>query len=462
MNEIIKSAVDGAGKLLSDIRADGWVNILTGLGDALRDKTRSWLFQRNYEIPLDTLEATYYGDDLAAKIVGAVVEEAMRRGFEIDRQGSELDDVGEKRLCDAVKRLELAEKYKQAATWGRLFGGAALWFGAVDGYADDQPLNEERIRAVEFVHVLDRRELTPVMYYSNPRSPKFGKPQTYRVNMSGRALSSGAVDMVVHESRLILFPGVMTSAREQARIQGWDHSVLQRVYDVLVGVNSNWSSVGYLMQDASQAVYKVKGLVAMLAGGNEAAVKSRFELIELGRSVARAIVLDADGEEFERKQTPLAGIPDIIDRSWQRAAAAGEMPITRMFGMSPGGLNATGESDDRNWTNQAAQFQEQVLAPRLTRGVRLVARAEKLDPLKWGVCFKPLRQPTEEEIAKTRKTEAETAHIYITDRVIDPAKLAEQRFGASGYSAEIVVKPGDAPPPVTAQTTPPKLPAPNA
>ncbi len=48
-------------------------------------------------------------------------------------------------------------------------------------------------------------------------------------------------------------------------------------------------------------------------------------------------------------------------------AGAAEIPATRLFGRSPQGLNATGESDLKNYYERIAQLQETYLRPALER-----------------------------------------------------------------------------------------------
>ena len=423
------------GKLVNAVRSDGWVNSVTGLGLATRDKVMQGRFYGMAQVSDEVLEAMYYGDDLAARIVSAPVDEAMRQGFEVE-PASEEDDAGESALWDACEAMGVAGKFAEAATWGRLFGGAALWMGANDGGETSAPLRDEAVRSFDFLHVLDKRELTPLTYYSDPAHAMFGKVETYQVNLSSRALGLATVVAVVHESRLILFGGAPTSARERAKMMGWDHSVLHSVYGALLQANANWQSVSYLMSDASQAVYKVKGLIELLAAGQEDTMRTRMETVEMGRSVSRAIIVDAEGESFERQATPLGGLPEMIDRTWQRLASAAHIPLTVLMGTSPAGLNATGESDTRNWYDQVKAYQEHALLPRMTHLVRCIARGIGLDPLAWEVCFPSLWQTTEKEKAELRKLVAEVDAVYIDKGVLMPEEVALSRFGASGYSTE--------------------------
>lgn len=431
-------------KIRSALRLDGWANTLTGLGLSTRDKVTASTFYTCQQLADESLESLYYGDDLAHRIVSALVDEAMRQGFEVEEAGEGESEEGgedetEAKLYDECERLGVAEKLTEAAIWGRLFGGSALWVGANDGQDSDAPLVEERISAVDFIHVLDKREMTPITYYSDPAAAQFGQVETYRVDLGARALGVATVTATVHASRLVIFPGAPTSARQRAKLAGWDHSVLHAVYEVLRATQSNWQSVQHLMSDASQAVYKVKGLIELIAAGQEDTMRARMELVEQGRSVSRAIILDAEGEDFTRQATPLSGIPDILDRSMQRLSAAACMPMTVLWGMSPAGMNATGESDTRMWYDQVKAYQEKVLRPRLLRVVRLMAQSIGADPLVWEVCFPSLWQQSEKEKAEVRKLVAETDAIYIDKEVLLPEEVALSRFGVSGYSSETQV-----------------------
>jgi phage-related protein (TIGR01555 family) len=419
-----------------ETRNDGWASTVTGIGTAVRDKAQSYAFTGCQQVSDEVLEAMYYGDDLANRIVSAPVDEAMRQGFELEPadETKPKDDAEEGKLWDACEALSVPRKFAEAATWGRLFGGAALWMGANDGAKSDEPLSLERAKSFDFLHVLDKRDMTPLSFYVDPASPKFGHVEKFQVTLS--AMGGTTVTAVVHESRLILFGGAPTSARERAKMNGWDHSVLHAVYDTLRMANANWAAVSTLMGDASQAVYKVKGLIETLAAGEESTMRERMEMVEYGRSTLRALIMDADGEDFTRIATPMGGLPEMVDRSWQRVASGSRTPMTVLFGMSPAGMNATGESDTRHWYDQVKSYQEHDLRPRLLRLVRAIAVGIGLDPLAWDVCFPSLWQTTEKERAEVRKLVADTDAVYIAQGVLLPEEVALSRFGASGYSTE--------------------------
>ena len=54
-------------------------------------------------------------------------------------------------------------------------------------------------------------------------------------------------------------------------------------------------------------------------------------------------------------------------------AGAAEIPATRLFGRSPQGMNATGESDLKNYYDMIASLQERLLRPALEKLLPVMA-----------------------------------------------------------------------------------------
>ena len=416
------------------IRRDGWYNTLTGLGDALRDKSQSTAFYSSGTLSDIELDALFNDNDLAETIVSAVVDDALRQGIEIESEESD-DDEREAEIGKRCDALDVVGSLAMAATMGRLFGGAAIYPVLDDGAEPQEPLDVERVREVYSLLVLDRRQLQPVSWYVDPASGKIGQVEAYQLQItSGNTYGSP----IVHESRLVMFGGLRTTRTRKQHLGGWDRSALQPAYDVLRKTGASFDGAMQLMSDMSQAVWKIKGLIEMFGADQEEAVRTRMAATELGRSSFRAIMLDAEGEDFERVATPMTGVSDMLTAGWQRLAAATSprMPLTRLFGMSPGGLNATGESDMRNWYDQVKAFQTIDLSPRANRLVQLIARSlGEQEPERFSACFPSLWQMTPKEQAEIEKLAAEKDAIYITAAVLLPEEVALSRYGDGNFSA---------------------------
>jgi len=434
-------------RLAADIakksRTDSWVSAVTGLGGS-RDKSISYEMAYDALLTQPQMDALYQGDDLAATIVDALVEDALSKGIEIT--GEETGD-----LARAFEAMGGADLFVDAATWGRLYGGGAIFMATKDARYD-LPLGEKH-GPLLYPLVLDRFEMQPATYYTDALSPRFGEVKTYRITpgSQGAAQSGEMVGREIHESRFVFFGGARTTRRTRQRNGGWDVSVLQRALSVLRDAGANWRSSVFALQDLSQSVFKIQGLIEMIAEGKKDELLTRMELVDMSRSVARAVVLDAEMEEFSTVgSTNLAAVPAILDKTFSRVASVAHMPLTRLMGVSPGGLNATGESDLSWWYGQVDVYRELELKPKVMAFLRVLARSLGIATDGLDVTFPPLWQMSDLEQANLRKAVADTDVAYINAGVLLPEEVALSRFGSGAWSGETTVNldvPRDAAPP---------------
>lgn len=413
----------------AQLRQDGWVNVLTGLGTALRDKRKATTFQSGYLLTDSELEDLYHHDDIAARVCDVVPEEMMRSGFDLTVEGGDQDG---NKVMQRWEELGAHEAFVEAMVWGRAFGGGGIYLGVEDGKRpDDEPL-PERIERVQFLTVFDKRQLVPRRYYQDPFGMKYGKPETYVVYPT-----HGGEPREVHETRLIVFGGARTSAWRKRNNGGWGYSVLQRMWDALTQFADSFGGVAHLMTDLSQAVFKFKDLMSLIAGEQEdQTIAKRMELIELSRSVCRSVLLDSE-EDFERKPTPLTGVPETLQLFQLRLCAAARMPATLLFGREPAGMNATGESDTRWWYNLLESDRETYLKPQIKRLLSVLwAEQEGGAPAEWGITFRGLWEPTQKEQAEIRKMTSEADKIDIDSGILTPEEVALSRYTPHGYSTE--------------------------
>jgi phage-related protein (TIGR01555 family) len=415
-------------------RADGWQNYLTGLGTSL-DKAHLASFQFGFELDHETCAEMITKDDIAGRIASARPNEMLRKGYEL-KIADESDADLATEFAKQAEELNLDGHIRDALIWGGGLGGSVMMVGADDGQKLSEPLNEERIRSVDFLNVIDCRYARPSRYYADPNQPNFGRPSSYWItNVEG-----GAPVAEVHESRVIRFGGALTDIRARRRRLGWDFSVLQKPYDKMKQFDQAFKAAGHMLTDASQGVYSIAGLFQMIASGQRDALQSRMSLLDENRSVARALVLDKDGETFDYKARSFAGLPEVLDKFMLLLASAAEMPVAILMGRSPAGMNATGESDFQAWYDVIAADQTHVLLPKLKRLYKILALA-KAGPsggkeVPFAFKFRPLKEMTDAETATLRKTTAETDQIYITAAVLTPEEVALSRFGKSEWSPE--------------------------
>jgi phage-related protein (TIGR01555 family) len=417
-------------------RFDSWANTLTGVGNALGKNNLTFSIGANDYLSLQDFENIYSFDGLAARVVDAVPKHALRHGFTVQTGDAQTDS----RVNASVEALRLCESVTKAWTWGRLYGGGGLYLGCDDGNAPDEPLDEDNIRSFRWITDVDRRDLYPLTWERDPNSPRFGMPLLYVLTRMGGNASD---TLHVHHSRVVRFEGVTPTRRRRLALQGWGESVLQRVYSELQAARSAFAASGVLLQEASQGVLKVKDLMDMMAADDSSDTMSRrLALMDQSRSVAKALLLDADGESFERVDVgSLTGVVDVMDRFVNMLAATSGIPVTVLMGQAPAGLNATGDSDIRNWYDELAAERQRVPKARIERVVRLLCaakdgptRGEVPEALKVG--FPPLYQMTPGEQADLELKVAQRDQAYITTQVLTPEEVAVSRFRPEGWSAE--------------------------
>jgi hypothetical protein len=397
-------------------RSDGWGNVITGLMTG-RDKRRGAVQQYRPMVDLEARE-WWLGDDIAKRIIETLPKLAMHRGYDLKIADDEDREMSEQ-LVAKMEDLQFDQKVTKAMMMKRAYGGAAL-FPVIDGAQDDLrlPIDLTRIRNVVALHLLEPRELLPTSWYTDLRNPKFGTPERF---MFIPVLTGGVPPpqtlSEIHESRLILFQGTKVSRLYQPgdRI-GWGDSVLTPIRDVIMDFGLAWSSASALLQDFAQAVLKIEGLANLITTDQDKVARARIEQIDFIRSVMRMIVIDKN-DEFSREETPISGLAQLLDRFCVRMAAGADMPITWLMGQSPAGLNSTGESD-REIMYDRARAEQHETEPQIEQGIRLVMLSsegpcEGKEPDVWGINFRPLSSPDDQDIAKTHNLDAVSDDYYI-------------------------------------------------
>jgi len=427
--------------LAQTVREDGWINTVSGIGTT-RDKTVAGFYCPEITVSDIELEALYYHEDLAAKIVDKRPDEAFRKGYRLEGEGVEdLADLQE----DAEEHLNLDTHIQNAWRWARLFGSALVIMGINDGQAMDQPVNEKAIKGVDFLNVIDRRFVRVASYYADPLAKHYGDPDMYEIFQLSDSLPSSQVQAAgltglarVHASRVLRFDGVITDRRKSRQLAGWSYSVLQRVYNTLRGFGTSFQAAALLLNEASQGVFKIEGLISMIAGNQKGALLERMALVDQSKSIARSILLDSATEDYTRVATSFGGIPETLDRFIQRMAAAADMPVTVLMGISPAGLNATGQSDMRLWYDSIAADQDKTLTCKLLTLYRYLAIAdgftpEEIESLK--ISWLPLYEMSEQEEADIYQKTASADKTYFDIGAIQPEEIAIARWGQGKFSA---------------------------
>ncbi len=409
---------------------DGIVNVLSGSGTD-RAKTAWNQFKDLPPLDMATLEALYANNAVAKIIVDRLVEDSLREGFCLERvEPLESDEEDAEAIMKRWEELQEGEsRFMRGAKWGRLFGGGGLILGCRDGGSLLEELTDENVAKVEFIKDVDRQQLNAVAWYVD------GRPMLYDYQpvLQGAPPDAHPLPIRIHASRVMLFPGASTTAERRRQNQGWDLSVLQAVYEVLLAYEAMWDSIDNQLADASQAVFKLSGLIQSLAedGGRED-VRTRLALMDMGRSNARAIVLDAGNdmgegkEEFEVvERAGLGGLDKVQQNYFTRIAAVSDTPESILLGTAPGGDSATGDLERAMWFGRADAYRRNVLEPRILRVVRMLSKELKLkNPDGWKIVWPELEKMSPMDAQTTAKMAVDSAVALITAQSVLPEEVA--------------------------------------
>jgi len=421
---------------------DGWSNLVAGL-NAITAKKKSTHHTPDTLLSEDELESIYTEDGLGARVINLMPEDMFREGWQYDFP--ELDDIAKKDLQEkykaAMENIEAHQKCMEALQWARLKGGAAIFIGITDGMFLDQPLNPSKIKSFEKLKVLDTSseiDLKKTIFQKDPTRPRFGLPEYYAVNFDVNDTLQETV--MVHHTRIIEFHGVRLPAKTKRRLtpeqRYWGITVLQRAEEHLKIIGSSIASIDQLLYEISVGKYKIKNLANILSTpeGKEL-IQRRVEVQDMLRSVFRSQYIDAE-EEFTRDNVSFASVPEILYIIFMLISADTGYPITRLFGVSPAGMNATGESDMRNYYDAVRSAQELILQPILLRLVRIISQWQNIEEP--YIEFNPLETMNEKQKAEleklkadTEKQKADTFRAYIDAGIMEPYEARFLEFGTT-------------------------------
>jgi phage-related protein (TIGR01555 family) len=415
---------------------DSMRNFLAGFGMPGKDKAASQRFVLDI-IDQDQLQAAYRCDWLSRKIVDIPAFDSCRAWREWEADNEQIEKIEE-----AEKNLGLQRKLMQALIRARLYGGAAMLIG-IDGQKFEDELDPESVGKddLTFVHVVSRYEIEAGALIRDITSPWFGEPSYYKrtnpamaateklnppLEESGLGYKPGS-QLTIHPSRVVKLVGLDYPDLMQSP-DPWGDSALQPVIDAIRAAGLVNSSIAAMIAEAKLDVIKVPGLLEMVSteAGTEK-LKERFSFSMSAKSTVNTTLIDG-AEEWERIALAFSNMDAVMGMYLSIASGAADIPATRLLGKSPDGMNATGDSDTRNYYDRLASDQVVRLQPALTRlDEVLIRHALGSRPDEVHYKWKPLWQMDEAQKSEVWLRKAQTHKIDVDTGLINPDILREVR-----------------------------------
>lgn len=385
-------ALDAFSNVLARLGA-GTPNLLEGTEYSLQRMSRDF----------NTLNALYRESWIVRRIIDVIPADMLKNWITIT---SGLDPNVEKRLSLTLRRTQLIDKLKRGMQWGRLYGGAlGVMLVKHQGYDLSQPLQLDWIMPGDFAGLLIFDRWNGV----NPSSeliedisdPDYGYPKYYTVTDP-----AGGGSVKIHHSRVVRFTGNTLPFWEEIAEMQWGASVVESIFDELrKRDNVSWN-IAQLTFMANIRVLKMQDLGQLLAATDNESQAELLRTLEaqnmLLNNMGMQVMDAADG--LETHQYTFGGLADCYQQFIMDISGAAEIPVTRLFGRSPSGLNATGESDLQNYYNMIAEKQESYLRPILNKVLPpfIISTLGSL-PDDFDFEFDPVAEPSDKERADLAK-----------------------------------------------------------
>lgn len=369
--------------------------------------------------------AAYSRGGLMARIVDLPAELATSRGITIDNGGEG--------ISSELDRLGALEALSDALRWSLLDGGGAVVVMTQDGGGLAEALDPARVQFIEELRVVSVLDIKAgPNTYTDPQKLNYGWPTTYEVRFN-----AGTQYVPVHESRIVEVPGAarLASTDDISRIPWAGQPIGRAIIDAVERYRNGVKWAEKLLERSQQAVHRMTGLASMLMARQEAVVRARIDLVDSNRSALNGVAVDAE-DDYTITSASLAGVKDTIGELEVAVAAETGLPVTVLFGRSPGGLNATGDSDWDIVYQQVGQLQRRRLRRPLERIVSLIYAQTTVQmerPDNWHIEFNPLEVLNSQQTAEMENKQADTLNKVATaikTLVVDAAALSQDQATA--------------------------------
>lgn len=228
--------------------------------------------------------------------------------------------------------------------------------------------------------------------------------------------SADGAQVEIHPSRLVIFNGSQQPDEDivTSTYAGWGDSVLLSVVDAIKQADGTAANIASLVFEAKVNVIRIPDFMQNLGNAEyRAKILERYTLAATAKGINGDLLLDKE-EEYEQKTASFATLPEVLMSFLQIVSGAADIPATRLLGQSPAGMNATGESDLRNYYDRLQAMQTVEMTPAMARLDECIIRSAlgSRDPdiyYEWA----PLWGMSEKEKADVFKTKADAARQLV-------------------------------------------------
>ena len=293
-------------------------------------------------------------------------DEMTRRWIEFQYQGEGGDDLIEG-ITVAMERLHVQKVFRDAAQMCGFYGGCLVYIDTGDIMAEDMrlPLGTDqdtfKIDSIRDLKIIEPFYIAPGRYscYS-PMDKDYFVPQSWLIN--GRE---------VHSSRFLYFAEDRPPTLLLPSYNFFGVPLAQTVIDSVIGFEESSKAAARMLSKYACTVFKTD-MNEVLNGGTGSEIRNRIAYFAQYRDNDGVMTVDKESEDIVLAQHALGGVTDIVRQQMEITAAMFGEPAVKLWGISPNGFNATGESDMRSHYDHINAVQERILRDPLEYLVQLL------------------------------------------------------------------------------------------
>ena len=271
------------------------------------------------------------------------------------------DDDKINKINEYLNAFQIKELFNKAAALCGYFGGCLIYVDTDDedllSALDEKSLNH----SIKGYVLIEPINIYPGKYNStNPLRADYFIPETWFV-----------LGQEVHASRLLYLAADEVNMLLKPAYNFFGIAPAQIAADSVSHFIKDREAASRLLHKYSLLVFKTD-MGSALYSGNPEELYSRVKVLADFRDNNSVIIIDKEDEDIVTVTTSLAGVTDVVRLSLELMPIMFRQPLTKFLGISPGGMNATGESDENNWNEYVLSQCEKIFRKPVKRLLELI------------------------------------------------------------------------------------------
>jgi phage-related protein (TIGR01555 family) len=337
-------------------------------------------------------------------------------------------------LTQAFSEFNVREVFRDCSRMDGFFGRGNLYIGIKGQESDGRrmlPLlyTPETIKkgSLKMLKAVEPIWTTPYMYNAiDPTLPDFYRPTMWYM-LSKRVHASRLLQFVSRPLPDMLkpaynFSGMSLSQLMEPYVQRWLKTV---------------DSVNRLISNYSTSGIKTNMQATLEGSQDHGSITKRAQLFNMLRDNRGLLLLDKESEDFFQFNTPLSALPDLQAQAQEHMAAPSHIPLVKLTGITPAGLNASSEGELKVWYDHVSAEQVNGYNPNMDIIMKVMQCHlwGKIDP-KIGYQWVELDSPTDKELSEMRSADAKADSAYLDKGVVGKKEVRQRlrKSATSGYS----------------------------